>query len=95
MLDEHGYGDNGTSAAQTREPSCRCQQVEKQNGQIAHRTIVPTSWNRQSLSNLGIRRAQAAIVKMKSDEQRLIYSPTERDKYRQPYSHQGDRGTDD
>ena len=47
MLDEHGFGHHGTGAAGTGEPGDGCQEVQKKNGQIAHRTILPTSWNRE------------------------------------------------
>ena len=58
VLDEHGFGHHGTGAAGTGEPGDGCQQVQKKNGQIAHRTILPTSWNRELLRNFGIRHAQ-------------------------------------
>ena len=40
MLDEHGFGHHGTSAAGTGEPGERRQQMQKKDGQIAHRTIL-------------------------------------------------------
>ena len=46
VLDEHGFGHHGTGAAGTGEPGDGCQQVQKKNGQVTHRTILPTSWNR-------------------------------------------------
>jgi hypothetical protein len=47
VLDEHRFGHHGTGAAGTGEPGDGCQQVQKKNGQIAHSTILPTSWNRE------------------------------------------------
>ena len=43
MLDEHGFGDDGTRAAGTGESGERRQQMEKQDGQIAHGTMATTS----------------------------------------------------
>jgi hypothetical protein len=59
VLDEHRFGHHSTGAAGTGEPGDGCQQVQKKNGQIAHRTILPTSWTETFLKNLGIRHAQA------------------------------------
>ena len=42
MLDEHGFGDHGTRAAGTGQSGDRRQQMQKQDGQIAHGTIMPT-----------------------------------------------------
>jgi hypothetical protein len=36
LLDEHGFGHDGTRAAWTGEPGDRRQQMEKKDGQIAH-----------------------------------------------------------
>ena len=40
LLDEQGLGHHRTRAARTREPGDRRQQMEKQDGQIAHGTSV-------------------------------------------------------
>src|SRR4030095_8159769 len=45
VLDEHGFSDLGPRAAGTGQPGDSCPQVQKKNRQIAHRTILPTSWN--------------------------------------------------
>ena len=45
VLDEHGFGHHGTGAAGTGEPGDRRQQMQKQDGQIAHRPIVASSRN--------------------------------------------------
>jgi hypothetical protein len=58
VLDEHGFGHHGAGAAGTGEPGDGCQQVQKKKCQIAHCTILPTSWNPELLKNLGIRYAQ-------------------------------------
>jgi hypothetical protein len=50
VLDEYGFRDNGTGAARASQPGNSRQQVQKMNRQIAHRAILPTSWNRQLLS---------------------------------------------
>ena len=39
LLDEHGFGHHGTRAAGTGEPGDGRQQMEKQDGQVAHGTI--------------------------------------------------------
>jgi len=39
MLHQHGFGDNGMGAAKTGQSDDRRQQMQKQNCQIAHRTI--------------------------------------------------------
>ena len=46
VLDEHRFGYHGTGAAGTGEPGDGCKQVQKKNGQIAHRKILATFWNR-------------------------------------------------
>ena len=40
MLHQYGFGDNGTGAARTGQSGDRRQQMQKQNRQIAHRTIL-------------------------------------------------------
>ena len=58
MLDEHGFGHHGTRAAGTGESGDGRQQMQKQDGQIAHRTILPRSRHAQEmLTNFGIRHA--------------------------------------
>jgi hypothetical protein len=42
VLHEHGFGDNGTGAAGTGQSGDRRQQMQKKNGQVAHRKILPT-----------------------------------------------------
>ena len=59
MFDEHGFGDHGTGAAGTGQSGDRCQQVQKKNGQIANRTILPTSRHQELLRHLAIRHAHA------------------------------------
>ena len=41
VLDEHGFGDDGTHAAGTGESGDGRQQMQKKDGQIAHGTILP------------------------------------------------------
>jgi hypothetical protein len=43
VFDEHGFCDDGTGAAGAGQPGDSCQQVQNENGQIAHGTILPTS----------------------------------------------------
>ena len=57
MLDEHGFGHHGTGAAGTGEPGDGRQQMQKQDGQIAHRTILARSRHAEMLRNFGIRHA--------------------------------------
>ena len=53
MLDEHGFGHHGTGAAGTGESGDGRQQMQKQDGQIAHRTILARSRHPQEmLTNL-------------------------------------------
>jgi hypothetical protein len=41
LLEEHGFGDHRTGAAGTgKSGDCR-QQMENENGQVAHSTILP------------------------------------------------------
>jgi hypothetical protein len=40
VLDEHGFGHHGASAAGTGEPGNCCQQMQNKHDQIAHRTIL-------------------------------------------------------
>jgi hypothetical protein len=43
LLDEHGFGHHGPGAAGTGEAGDCRQQMQKKDGQIAHRTMLP-SW---------------------------------------------------
>ena len=45
MLDEHGFGHDGTRAAGTGEPGDCRQQMKKENGQVAHGTML-VPWKR-------------------------------------------------
>ena len=58
LLDEHGFGHHGTRAAGTGEPGDGRQQMEKQDGQIAHGTILTRSRNPRNAQEFGIRHAQ-------------------------------------
>ena len=40
VLDKHRFGHDGTGAAGTREPGDGRHQMQKKDGQIAHRTIL-------------------------------------------------------
>ena len=63
MLDEHGFGHHGTGAAGTGEPGDCRQQMQNEEGQIAHRTILPRSRHGQRmLTNFGIRHAHLQRV---------------------------------
>ena len=63
MLDEHGFGHHGTRAAGTGEPGDRRQQMQKKDGQIAHRAILARSRHaHEMLTNLGIRHAHVHTV---------------------------------
>jgi hypothetical protein len=48
LFDEDGLGNHGTRAAGTGQPGDRRQQMQKKNGEIAHRTIVSTSRSKKS-----------------------------------------------
>jgi hypothetical protein len=52
VLDEDGFGDHGPGAAGTGEPGDRRQQMQKKDGQIAHRTIVARSRHAQTCSRI-------------------------------------------
>jgi hypothetical protein len=59
LLDEDGLGHHGTRTPGTGEPDDSPQQMEKQDGEIAHGPIV-TSWpNPGNAKEIGIRHAQA------------------------------------
>jgi hypothetical protein len=50
VLDEHGFGRHGTRAAGTDEPGDRRQQMQKEDGEFAHRTILARSRARKKSS---------------------------------------------
>ena len=52
MLDEHGFGDHGTRAAGTGESGDCRQQMQKEDGQIAHGTILARSRNPKKCSRI-------------------------------------------
>jgi hypothetical protein len=53
LLEEHGFGDHGTGAARTRQSGDGHQQMQKEDGQIAHRAILARSpKSHQTLTNL-------------------------------------------
>jgi hypothetical protein len=41
LLEKHGFRDHRTSAAGTGKPRDGCQQMENEDGQVAHATILP------------------------------------------------------
>ena len=57
LLDEQGLGHHGTRAARTGEPSDCRQEVEKEDDQLAHGTIVTSERNPGKANELGIRHA--------------------------------------
>jgi hypothetical protein len=57
LLDVHGFGQHGARAAGPGEPDDRRQQMEKQDGQIAHGTIVTACEIKEVLRDLTIRHA--------------------------------------
>ena len=52
LLDEQGFGDHGTRASRTGQSGDRRQQMQKQDSQIAHRTILTRSGIQKALTNL-------------------------------------------
>jgi hypothetical protein len=48
MLEGYGFGNHGPRAARTSQSGDRRQQVQKQDGEIAHRTIVSRSRHRKN-----------------------------------------------
>ena len=52
MPDEDGFGHHGVRTAGTGEPGHRHQQMKKQGGHIAHRTILARSRHPEMLANL-------------------------------------------
>ena len=58
VLDEHGFRHHRTGAAGTGQSGDGCQQVQKKNGEIAHRTILSTSRIREIAQEFKIRHAQ-------------------------------------
>ena len=49
VLDEHRFGHDGTGAARTRDPGDGRNQMQKKDGEIAHRTILARSWHAQEM----------------------------------------------
>ena len=49
VLDEHGFGHDGTGAARTGEPGDCRNQMQKKDGEIAHRTILARSRHAQEM----------------------------------------------
>ena len=49
MLDEQGFGDDGTHAAGAGQSSDRREQVQKKDGQIAHATMLTRSRQSQEM----------------------------------------------
>jgi hypothetical protein len=63
LLDEDGLGHHGTRTPGTGEPDDSRQQMEKQDGEIAHGPIV-TSWpNPGNAKEIGIRHAHVPIAR--------------------------------
>ena len=58
MLDEHGFGDHGTGAARPHQSGDCRQQMQKQNGEIAHGTIMPPREIQEMAPDLAIRHTQ-------------------------------------
>ena len=48
MFEEYGFGTHGPRAARTSQSGDRRQQMQKQDGEIAHRTIVSRSRHRKN-----------------------------------------------
>jgi hypothetical protein len=59
LLDQYGLGHHGTRPARTGEPGESRQDVEKQDGQVAHGTILTIWRNPGNAKEFGIRHAQA------------------------------------
>ena len=49
MLDQHRFGHDGTDAAGTDEPGDSRHQMQKEDGQIAHRAILQDCVSRKNL----------------------------------------------
>ena len=62
LLDEHGFSDHGTCAAGTSESGDRCQQMQKNDGQIAHNTILTRSRNPKKRTVFAIRHAHGFLA---------------------------------
>jgi hypothetical protein len=58
LLDENGLGHHGSGAARAVEPGDRRQQMEKQDGQIAHGPILTSRRNPRNARTFGIRQQQ-------------------------------------
>ena len=59
VLDEHGFGHHRAGAAGTGESGNGRQQMQKQDGQIAHRRMLSRPTRQRMLANFGIRHEQA------------------------------------
>jgi hypothetical protein len=57
MRDQHRFAHHGMGAAGTSEAGDGRKQMEKQDGQVAHRWILPRSPHQLRMSNFGIRHA--------------------------------------
>ena len=51
LLDEYGLGHHGTRPARSGEPGDSRQEVDNQDSQVAHRTIVATNEIQEMLRN--------------------------------------------
>jgi hypothetical protein len=71
LLDEHGFGDQGTGAAGTDESRKRRQQMQEKDGEIAHQTIATRSQHPRIAHDLAIRHAQVILP-----ESRQAFSKT-------------------
>ena len=61
VLDEHGLGHHGTGAAGTGEPGDGRQQMQKQDGHIAHGTILEDREILRNAHESAIRHAHVAM----------------------------------
>jgi len=64
VLDEQGFGDQGTCGPPGTSRAGRLSpaDAEKQDGQIAHRTILPSrDTDRRTLTNFGIRHTHKTV----------------------------------
>src|SRR5712692_6185325 len=57
LLDEYGLGHYGTRPTRTGEPGDSRQEVDNEDSQVAHRTIVTSERNPGNAKKLGIRHA--------------------------------------
>jgi len=52
LLDEYGLGHHGTRPARTREPGKGRQEVENQDGQVAHGIMLTSQRNRKKCEQI-------------------------------------------